>query len=259
MPDEVLTLQVTHGRLEGRVAIVTGGGIGLGRAYCKALAAEGARVVVADINADAAQAVAKEVGGIAVKVDVTSESETRAMAAQALDAHGSIDILVNNAGMYSSIKKRPFTEIALDEWDRCMAVNVRGVFLCARAVYPRMKQQGRGKIINISSGTVLGGTPMFLHYVSSKGAVIAMTRSLAREVGGDGINVNAITPGLTIADESQKKMLPEEYLAPRRQARAIKRDQYPEDLVGTVVFLASSDSDFITGQTLNVDGGTWFL
>jgi 3-oxoacyl-[acyl-carrier protein] reductase len=259
VPDEVLILQVTYERLEGRIAIVTGGGIGLGRAYCKALAAEGAKVVVADIDADAAQSVAKEVGGTAVKVDVTSEPETRAMAAKALDAHGAIDILVNNAGMYSSIKKRPFTEIPLDEWDRCMAVNVKGVYLCCRAVYPQMKKQRRGKIINISSGTVMGGTPMFLHYVSSKGAVIALTRSLAREVGGDGINVNAITPGLTIADENQKKMLTEEYLAPRRQARAIKRDQYPEDLVGTVVFLASSDSDFITGQTLNVDGGTWFL
>jgi 3-oxoacyl-[acyl-carrier protein] reductase len=246
-------------RLEGRVAIVTGGGIGLGRAYCKALAGEGAKVVVADIDRDAAQAVAKEVDGLAVTADVTSEQDTRAMAARALEAHGAIDILVNNAGMYSSIRKRPFTEIPLDEWDRCMAVNVRGVFLCARAVHPQMKKQRKGKIINISSGTVLGGTPMFLHYVSSKGAVIAMTRSLAREVGGDGINVNAVTPGLTIADENQKKMLTEEYLAPRRQARAIKRDQYPEDLIGTVVFLASSDSDFITGQTLNVDGGTWFL
>jgi 3-oxoacyl-[acyl-carrier protein] reductase len=245
--------------LKDKVAIVTGGGIGLGRAYCKALAAAGAKVVVADIQFHAAGTVADEVDGIAVKVDVTSEKETLAMAARAIEAYGAIDILVNNAGMYSSIQKRPFTEIPLDEWDRCMAVNVKGVYLCCRAVHPQMKKQKRGKIINISSGTVLGGTPMFLHYVSSKGAVIALTRALAREVGGDGINVNAITPGLTIADEQQKKMLSEEYLAPRRQARAIKRDQYPDDLTGAVVFLASADSDFITGQTLNVDGGTWML
>ena len=246
-------------RLKDKVAIVTGGGIGLGRAYCKALADEGARVVVADIAHDAAQAVAKEVSGLAVRVDVTSADETAAMAARALEAYGAIDELVNNAGMYTAIRKRPFTEIPLEEWDRCMAVNVKGVYLCCRAVYPQMKQQGRGKIINISSGTVLGGTPMFLHYVSSKAAVIGLTRALAREVGGDGINVNAITPGLTIADENQRRMLSEEYLAPRRQTRAFKRDQYPEDLVGTVVFLASSASDFITGQTLNVDGGTWML
>jgi len=246
-------------RLKDKVAIVTGGGIGLGRAYCKALAAEGAKVVVADIQDAAAQTVADEVQGVAVRVDVTSADETQAMAARVLEAYGAIDVLVNNAGMYSSIAKRPFTEIPLEEWDRCMAVNVRGVYLCCRAVYPSMKKQRRGKIINISSGTVLGGTPMFLHYVSSKAAVIGLTRALAREVGGDGINVNAITPGLTIADETQKRMLSEEYLAPRRQARAIKRDQYPEDLVGAIVFLASADSDFVTGQTLNVDGGTWML
>jgi 3-oxoacyl-[acyl-carrier protein] reductase len=246
-------------RLKDKVAIVTGGGIGLGRAYCKALAAEGARVVVADIANDAAQAVAQEVNGLAVHVDVTSAEQTAAMAARAVQAYGAVDVLVNNAGMYSSIAKRPFTQIPLEEWDRCMAVNVKGVFLCCRAVHPQMKQQGRGKIINISSGTVLGGTPMFLHYVSSKAAVIGLTRALAREVGGDGINVNAITPGLTIADENQRRMLSEEYLAPRRQARAFKRDEYPEDLVGTVVFLASSASDFITGQTLNVDGGAWML
>ena len=245
--------------MKDKVAIVTGGGIGLGRAYCKALAAEGARVVVADIADDAAQAVAKEVNGLAVHVDVTSAEQTAAMAARAVQAYGAIDVLVNNAGMYSSIAKRPFTQIPLEEWDRCMAVNVKGVFLCCRAVYPQMKQQGSGKIINISSGTVLGGTPRFLHYVSSKAAVIGLTRALAREVGDDGINVNAITPGLTIADENQRRMLSEEYLAPRRQARAFKRDQYPEDLVGAVVFLASSASDFITGQTLNVDGGAWML
>jgi 3-oxoacyl-[acyl-carrier protein] reductase len=194
-----------------------------------------------------------------VRVDVTDLEQTRAMAARAVDAYGAIDILVNNAGMYSSIQKKPFFEIPVEEWDRVMAVNVKGVYLCARAAHPQMRKQRRGKIINISSGTVLGGTPMFLHYVTSKAGVIGLTRALAREVGVDNINVNAITPGLTIADENQKKMLTEEYLAPRRQARALKRDQYPEDLIGTVVFLASSDSDFLTGQTLNVDGGTWML
>jgi 3-oxoacyl-[acyl-carrier protein] reductase len=246
-------------RLKDKVAIVTGGGIGLGRAYCKALAGEGAKVVVADIQEGPAKEVAREVNGIAVRVDVTSPGETENMARKTVDAFGRIDILVNNAGMYSSIQKKPFFEIPVEEWDRVMAVNVKGVFLCARAVHPAMRKQRKGKIINISSGTVLGGTPMFLHYVTSKAGVIGLTRALAREVGADNINVNAITPGLTIADENQKKMLSEEYLAPRRQARALKRDQYPEDLVGTVLFLASSDSDFLTGQTINVDGGTWML
>jgi 3-oxoacyl-[acyl-carrier protein] reductase len=246
-------------RLKDRVAIVTGGGVGLGRAYCHALAREGARVIVADIQEGAAAQVAGEVGGIAVRVDVTSPQDTRDMASKALAACGRIDILVNNAGMYSSIAKKPFHQIDEAEWDRVMAVNVKGVFLCCRAVHPAMQKQKKGKIINISSGTVLGGTPMFLHYVTSKAGVIGLTRALARELGADNICVNAITPGLTIADEAQKKMLSEEYLAPRRQARAFKRDQYPEDLVGTVLFLASPDSDFVTGQTINVDGGTWML
>src|SRR5258707_5077544 len=172
------------------------------------------------------------------------------MAAKGLDTYGAIDILVNNAGMYSSIRKRPFTQIPTEDGDRGMAVNVKGVFLCCRAVHPQMKKQGKGKIINISSGTVLGGSPMFLHYVTSKAGVIGLTRALAREIGGDAINVNAITPGLTIADENQKKMLSEEYLAPRRQARSFKRDQYPKDLVGTVVFLALAESHSTTSQTI---------
>jgi 3-oxoacyl-[acyl-carrier protein] reductase len=202
------------------------------------LAGEGAKIVVADIQEGPAKEVAREVDGIAVRVDVTSPGETENMARKAVEAFGRIDILVNNAGLYSSIQKKPFFEIPPEEWDRVMAVNVKGVFLCARAVHPAMKRERKGKIINISSGTVLGGTPMFLHYVTSKAGVIGLTRALAREVGADNINVNAITPGLTIADEHQKKMLSEEYLAPRRQARALKRDQYPEDLVGTVLFLA---------------------
>jgi 3-oxoacyl-[acyl-carrier protein] reductase len=247
-------------RLKDKVAIVTGGGVGIGRAYAKALATEGAKVVVADIQEGEARKVCAEIqrdGGkaLAVAVDVGSAEKTRAMAQSALDEYGRIDILVNNAGLYSSIKKKPFMEIGVEEWDNVMAVNVKGLFLCVQAVYPAMKKQGKGKIINISSGTALGGTPFFLHYVTSKAGVIGFTRALAREVGPDNIAVNAITPGLTISGPQQEGVLTPEQLADRRRRRAFQRDQYPNDLVGTVIFLASDDSDFITGQTINVDGG----
>jgi len=247
-------------RLKGKVAIVTGGGIGIGRAYCLALAREGAKVVAADIQDAEAGRVAEEIkknGGeaVAVPVDVTSPEKTRAMADAALKRYGRIDILVNNAALYSAIKKKPFMEIDEEEWDRVMAVNVKGLFLCMQAVYPAMKRQGKGKIINISSGTALGGTPFYLHYVTSKAGVIGFTRALARELGGDNICVNAITPGLTISSPQQEGTLTPEQMADRRKKRSFQRDQKPEDLVGTVVFLASDDSDFITGQTINVDGG----
>jgi 3-oxoacyl-[acyl-carrier protein] reductase len=247
-------------RLKDKVAIVTGGGIGIGRAYCLALAREGAKVVAADIQHTEAGRVAEEIqksGGeaIAVAVDVTSPEKTRAMADAALKRYGRIDILVNNAALYSAIKKKPFMEIDAEEWDRVMAVNVKGLFLCMQAVYPAMKRQGKGKIINISSGTALGGTPFYLHYVTSKAGVIGFTRALARELGGDNICVNAITPGLTISSPQQEGTLTPEQMADRRKKRSFQRDQKPEDLVGTVVFLASDDSDFITGQTINVDGG----
>ena len=247
-------------RLKDKVAIVTGGGVGIGRAYCFGLAKEGARVVVADIQEAEAKKVAGEIrqeGGeaFAVAVDVTSANKTRSMAEAALGKYGHIDILVNNAALYSAIKKKPFSEISEEEWDRVMAVNVKGLFLCVQAVYPAMKQQGKGKIINISSGTALGGTPFFLHYVTSKAGVIGFTRALARELGPDNIAVNAITPGLTISGPQQEGMLTPEQLEDRRRRRCFQRDQFPEDLVGTVIFLSSDDSDFITGQTINVDGG----
>ena len=247
-------------RLKDKVAIVTGGGVGIGRAYCLGLAAEGAKVVVADIQEAEAKRVAGEIlekGGaaLAVAVDVTSAEKTRAMAEAVLKKYGRIDVLVNNAALYSAIKKKPFSEIGEEEWDRVMAVNVKGLFLCVQAVFPAMKQQGKGKIINISSGTALGGTPFFLHYVTSKAGVIGFTRALARELGGDNIAVNAITPGLTISGPQQEGVLTPEQLLDRRKKRSFQRDQKPEDLVGTVVFLASDDSDFITGQTINVDGG----
>ncbi len=247
-------------RLKDKVAIVTGGGVGIGRAYCLGLAKEGAKVVVADIQEAEAKKVAGEIerdGGeaFAVAVDVTSIDKTRAMAEAVLRKYGRIDVLVNNAALYSAIKKKPFSEISEEEWDRVMAVNVKGLFLCVQAVYPAMKSQKKGKIINISSGTALGGTPFFLHYVTSKAGVIGFTRALARELGADNISVNAITPGLTISGPQQEGTLTPEQLLDRRKKRSFQRDQKPDDLVGTVVFLASDDSDFITGQTINVDGG----
>jgi 3-oxoacyl-[acyl-carrier protein] reductase len=247
-------------RLKDKVIIVTGGGVGIGRAYSLGLAREGARVIVADIQVDAAEKVAgeiKEAGGqaMSVPVDVASPEKTRAMAEITLKHYGRIDVLVNNAGLYTVIKKKPFFEISPEEWDRVMAVNLKGLFLCTQAVYPAMKRQGKGKIINISSGTALGGTPFFLHYVTSKAGVIGFTRALARELGPDNICANAITPGLTISGPQQEGVLTPEQLADRRRRRCFQRDQFPQDLVGTVIFLSSEDSDFITGQTINVDGG----
>jgi 3-oxoacyl-[acyl-carrier protein] reductase len=247
-------------RLKDKVAIVTGGGVGIGKAYAHELAKEGAKIVVADIQELEAKKVAadiKQAGGeaIAVPVDVTSVEKTQSMADAALKQYGRIDILVNNAGLYSALKKKNFMEIDPDEWDRVMAVNLKGLFLCVKAVYPAMKQQRKGKIINISSGTALSGSPLFLHYVSSKAGVLGFTRALAREVGGDNICVNSIMPGLTISGSNQEGVMTPEQLADRRKRRCIQRDQYPQDLVGTVVFLASDDSDFMTGQSISVDGG----
>ncbi len=247
-------------RLKDKVVIVTGGGVGIGRAYSLGLAKEGAKVVVADIQDSEAKTVAGDIqreghDALAVSVDVTSAEKTRSMAEATLERYGRIDVLVNNAALYSVIKKKPFFEIGEEEWDKVMAVNLKGLFLCAKAVYPAMKKQGKGKIINISSGTTLGGTPFYLHYVTSKGGVIGLTRALARELGPENIAVNAITPGLTISGPQQEGALTPEQLADRRRRRCFQRDQYPQDLVGTVVFLASDESDFITGQTINVDGG----
>lgn len=247
-------------RLKEKVIIVTGGGLGIGRAYSKGLAKEGAKIVVADIQVEAAKQVADEIskeGGDAlpVAVDVTSPEKTREMADTTFKRYGRIDVLVNNAGLYTALKKKPFMEIPVGEWDQVMAVNLKGLFLCAQAVHPTMKKQGKGKIINISSGTVLGGTPFFVHYVASKAGVIGFTRALARELGPDNISVNAITPGLTISSPQQEGVMTPEQREDRRRRRCFQRDQLPDDLVGTVAFLSSDDSNFITGQTINVDGG----
>ena len=243
------------GRLDDKVAIVTGGARNIGAVYARALAAEGARVVVADVldGADTARAI-REAGGqaVSVEVDVSREDDTLRMTETAIDAFGRVDVLVNNAAIYLSINRRPFYEISAEEWDRVTAVNIKGVFLCAKAVFPHMRDQGGGKIINISSNTVMAGTPDFLHYIASKSALVGMTRSMARELGTHGINVNAIAPGLV---EHEGQTVPGEISASRVRARSIQRRQTPEDLTGALLYLASPDSDFVTGQTLVVDGG----
>jgi NAD(P)-dependent dehydrogenase (short-subunit alcohol dehydrogenase family) len=246
-------------RLKDKVVIVTGGGRGLGKAYAQRLAEEGARVAVADIidSGDTKLSI-EEKGGqvIAVVADVTKEDSVKELARQTIDRFGRIDVLINNAAIFADLSKKSFIDISVAEWDRMMSVNLRGTFLCTKAVYPQMKKQGKGKIINVSSGTFFTGVPGFLHYVTSKGGVVGFTRALAREVGNDGISVNAIAPGLTVNEAVLKSgMYPPEALKFVAGTRCFKRNEQPDDLVGTIVFLASDESDFITGQTIVVDGG----
>lgn len=245
--------------LDGRVVIVTGGGKGIGKIYVQEFARAGARVIAADIDGDAAAAVAagmqKEgLEALGLATDIADEARTHELAKAALDRFGRIDVLINNASLMSVLERRSWLEIPVEEWDRVMAVNLRGMFLCCRAVHPAMKAQKRGKIVNISSGRVWEGTPNRLHYTTSKAGVIGLTRALAREVGQDGITVNAVSPGNTLSD-TQVASSSGNYLATRIEGRAIQRNQYPEDLVGAVMFLSSAASDFMTGQTINVDGG----
>ena len=254
-------------RLEGKVAIVTGGAQGIGRAFCLGMADEGARIVVSDINMEAAMTTVSDIqakGGqaIALRVDVSNNDDTQEMAKKTAEHFGRIDILVNNAAMFyrNKISRVPFYEISLDEWNRVIAVNLTGNFLCSRAVFPYMKAQGAGKIINISSSVAFLAVPNQLAYVASKAGVIGLTRAMAKEVGDYGINVNSIAPGATqsydpVAEkenwesrENQMKQLVE-------QKQIVKRIQRPEDLVGAAIFLASSESDTISGQTIVVDGG----
>ena len=247
-------------RLAGRVAIVTGAAQGIGARYAAALAAEGAAVVCSDvIDAEPVAAAIRNDGGraIAALTDVTSRESVEAMAKTAIEAFGRIDILVNNAGLFTNLAMQPFDQIDSAGWDRVMAVNVRGPFECARAVAPQMRTQQYGKVINIASGTVFKGVPMLLHYVTSKGAVVAMTRSLARELGDAGIRVNTLAPGLTSSENTLANPAWQGSAAANNIAsRAIKREATPEDLCGTLIYLASAESDFVTGQVIVVDGGS---
>jgi 3-oxoacyl-[acyl-carrier protein] reductase len=245
--------------LTGRTVIVTGGGKGIGKVYSQEFAKAGARVIAADIDGAAATSVADALAAqglqaIGLATDISSEESTNAMARAALDRFGAIDVLVNNASLMSVLARRSWLEIPVEEWDRVMAVNLRGMFLSCRAVFPAMQSKKYGKIVNISSSRVWEGNPNRLHYTTSKAGVIGFTRALAREVGEVGITVNAVTPGMT-QSETQVSSSSGNYLAARVAGRAIERVQVPEDLVGAVMFLSSAASDFMTGQTINVDGG----
>jgi NAD(P)-dependent dehydrogenase (short-subunit alcohol dehydrogenase family) len=246
------------GPLEGRVAIVTGAARGIGNAIAKGLAAEGARIVVADVTR-AREAAAEFDGGVGLDCDVADEAQVEQMVREVVERCGRIDILVNNAGVYASLPMRPFTEIPVDEWRRVMDVNVLSMFLICRAVVPQMRKQGGGRIVNISSGTPFRGVPFLLHYVTSKGAIVALTRSLAKELGQDDVLVNCVAPGFTMSDGVREH--PEVIEALREvsiAARTLKRDQEPEDVVGAVVFLCGPGAAFVTGQTIVIDGGQYF-
>jgi NAD(P)-dependent dehydrogenase (short-subunit alcohol dehydrogenase family) len=246
-------------RLKDRVIVVTGGAQGIGRAIADGLADEGAKVVIADLGG--AEEAAAELGGdaLGLRVDVSSEADTTALAQAVLDRYGRIDGLVNNAGIYSSLVPQPLEEIDVDEWRKVFDVNVLGMFLATRAVLPAMRAQGGGRIVNIASGTPFKGVPYLLHYVSSKGAVVAMTKAIAKEVGDTGILVNTVAPGFTMSDGVLANPVQVQKLQEISvKARVIQRDQFPSDVVGAIVFFCSDDSSFITGQALVVDGGAFF-
>lgn len=232
------------------VAIVTGGARGLGLAYVEGLQGAGFDVVVADLSES-------DAGDLSVRVDVSDPASTEAMAAAVLERFGRIDVLINNAGYFTQIVKKPFEELTVEEWDLAFSVNVRGTWLCCRAVAPAMKAQRSGKIVNTSSMTVPSGIPGFLHYVSSKSAIVGLTRALARELGEWGICVNTITPDYIPHDADYAARQPEMAGLIAGQ-RAFKRDEVPQDLVGTILFLAGHGSDFVTGQDIWVNGGRLF-
>ena len=250
------------GRLDGKAAVITGAAQGIGAIMAKAMADEGAKVLVTDVQ-DTANTVKTITGAggtaLGMKVDVTSNDDLAAMVETARTGLGGLDIMVNNASIFATIKPKPFLEIDDDEFDLIMRVNTRGVHQVMRAIVPTMIQAGGGKVVNIASGTFYYGPPGLSHYTASKGAVIALTRGHARELGDKNIQVNAIAPGLTESEGVRANDGFDMARGPTVASRSIKREMLPEDLLGTLIYLASSDSDFVTGQTINVDGGKYNL
>lgn len=246
------------GRLDGKTAVITGAAQGIGALMAKAMADEGANVLVTDVQ-DTAKAVAAitDAGGKAqgMKVDVTNNDDLKAMVDTATTQMGGLDIMVNNASIFATLTPKPFFEIEDDEFDLLMRVNARGVHQVMRAITPTMIKAGGGKVVNIASGTFYYGPPGLSHYTASKGAVIALTRCHGRELGDKNIQVNAIAPGLTESEGLSANKGFDMARAPTVATRSIKREMLPEDLLGTLLYLTSSDSNFVTGQTMNVDGG----
>lgn len=246
-------------RFENKSVIITGGGGKIAKAYAVGFAQEGAKVALPDItSADHVVKAIRDMGGTAISIacDVSDEKSVKAMVDETVEKFGTVDVLINNAAYFMNVWKGPFWEMSVQEFDKAMAVNVRGSWLCAKAVVPYMQKQRKGKIINISSNVALTGNPNYVHYVTSKGALIAMTRAMARELGDWNICVNTVSPGFVVTEGRQ---VDAEYEKIRAQQRSLKRTQVEDDLVGTVLFLASPESDFMTGQLLNVDGGYHFV
>ena len=246
-----------------RVIAVTGGASGIGFAFSEALAKSGHRVVIADLRgaAEAAERLtAQGLQAIGTQTDVIKPDQVAQMVEQTVKAFGRFDVLVNNAGLFTTLALKPFDQITEAEWMRVMEVNTLGPFVCAKAAVPQMRKNGFGRIVNIASTTPIKGTPNMLHYVASKGAIIAFTRSLARELGKDEITVNAIAPGFTLSDGVLENDLHSKMGdVVRKTSRSLQRDQVPNDLVAALLFLASDGAGFITGQTIAVDGGSVFI
>jgi len=249
-------------KLERKVALVTGAGNGIGKAIALALGREGARILIADReNAEgaAAELTASGIETIGVRVDITNEADVERMAGIAAEKLGGLDIVINNAAIFSALVPKPLEEISAAEWRQVMDVNTLGTFLVTKAALPLLKKSSAARVVNLCSGVAFKGNPLYLHYVASKGAILSMTRALAKELGAHNILVNGIAPGFTLSENVENNpALMEKVRGPSIAGRAIARDMYPDDVVGAAVFFSGPDCAFITGQTLVIDGGSYF-